>query len=209
MAPRNLIWEMPAAEEPTVYLTFDDGPHPQITPQVLQQLAGYDAYATFFCIGKNVAAHPDIFKKICSAGHSTGNHTYHHLNGWKHSSDAYLDDIHQAEALIPSRLFRPPYGRIRRRAARRLLHESPSWKVCMWTVLSGDFDPQLSPEQCLANVLDHIRPGAIVVFHDSEKAWDRLRYALPFVLDYCRSKGWRMKGLPTEPSVEMLQDRDQ
>lgn len=198
MAPRHLVWEMPAGPVPGVYLTFDDGPHPDVTPAVLSQLAAHDAKATFFCIGKNVAAHPALFARICSEGHSVGNHTFHHLNGWKTGKEDYIEDIHQAASLIPSRLFRPPYGRLTRSSARSLRREAQPWTVCMWTVLSGDFDVQLSPEKCLVNVLDNIRPGAIIVFHDSAKAWERLRYALPFVLDFCQAKGWKMLGLPMQ-----------
>jgi peptidoglycan/xylan/chitin deacetylase (PgdA/CDA1 family) len=187
---------MPPGPDPAVYLSFDDGPHPVATPLVLHQLAGRNAKATFFCIGKNVAAEPELFRQIQADGHSIGNHTYHHLNGWKTPRDQYLDDIRQAEAVIPGRIFRPPYGRLTGAEARRLRREAQPWTVYMWSVLSGDFDSRLSPERCLANVLDNIRPGAIVVFHDSAKALERLRYALPFVLDFCQQKGWEMRGLP-------------
>lgn len=197
MAPRRLTWEMPSGSSPAVYLTFDDGPHPVATPLVLRQLSEHDAKATFFCIGKNVVAEPELFGQIQAAGHSIGNHTHRHLNGWKTERDSYLADIRQAETVIPGRIFRPPYGRLTRAEARLLRKDPHPWKVYMWTVLSGDFDTRLSPEKCLANVLDNIRPGAIVVFHDSAKAFDRLRYALPFVLGYCRQKGWEMRSLPT------------
>lgn len=196
IAPRNLVWKMPATQRPAVYLSFDDGPHPVATPFVLKQLADYKAKGTFFCIGKNIKEHPEIFRQLQAGGHSVGNHTYNHLNGWKTPKAAYLENIHKAEAYIPGRAFRPPYGRITKGQAKSLLRESPSWKVYMWTILSGDFDTELSPEACLNNVIRHLEPGAIVVFHDSAKAWDRMRYALPFVLDYCKSKDWDMKGLP-------------
>jgi peptidoglycan/xylan/chitin deacetylase (PgdA/CDA1 family) len=196
IAPRNLIWKMPPAPEPTIYLTFDDGPHPVATPYVLRQLKESNARATFFCIGKCVEEHPEIFKSIQQAGHSIGNHTHNHLNGWKTSTAAYIENIGKAAALIPGQAFRPPYGRLSRGQAKRLTAAANPWKVYMWTILSGDFDTQLSPEKCLGNVLDNLQPGAIVVFHDSAKAWDRLRYALPFVLDYCKTHGWNMNGLP-------------
>ncbi len=196
IAPSKLVWEMPPAIQPTVYLSFDDGPHPKATPFVLRQLADYRAHATFFCIGKCVAEYPGIFQEIREAGHSIGNHTHNHLNGFKHDADAYLANIREAEALIDSRAFRPPYGRISRAQARRLHSDAKPWKVYMWTVLSGDFDTELTPERCLANVLRHIKPGAIIVFHDSAKAWDRLQYALPLVLDFCRERGWEMDRLP-------------
>jgi peptidoglycan/xylan/chitin deacetylase (PgdA/CDA1 family) len=196
LAPPNLVWRMPATHRPTVYLSFDDGPHPVATPFVLRQLAAYNAKATFFCIGKCVAEHPDIFKEIQTAGHSIGNHTHNHLNGWKVSKTDYLQNIRQAEALIPGRAFRPPYGRISRAQAKALHRDQNPWTIYMWTILSGDFDKNLTPEDCLRNILDNLAPGAIVVFHDSAKAWDRLRYALPFVLDYCKEKGWDVEGLP-------------
>ncbi len=197
LAPGGLLWRGPDTDVPTVYLSFDDGPHPVATPFVLKQLETYGAQATFFCIGKCVAEHPDIFSRIIAAGHSIGNHTYNHLNGWKTTTAAYLDNIAEAARCIPGNLFRPPYGRIRRAQAGALRSDtSGPWTIYMWSLLSGDFDTKLSPEQCLANVLSHISPGDIVVFHDSTKAWDRLRYVLPFVLDYCKEKGWKMAGLP-------------
>jgi peptidoglycan/xylan/chitin deacetylase (PgdA/CDA1 family) len=187
---------MPNTAKPTVYLSFDDGTHPVATPFVLKQLEAYHAKATFFCIGKCVVEFPEIFREIQQAGHSIGNHTHNHLNGWKADKNTYLENIRQAEALIPSRIFRPPYGRISRAQANALHNARRPWRVYMWSVLSGDFDTALSPEKCLDNVLGNLQPGAIVVFHDSAKAWERLRYVLPFVLDYCRTKGWELEGLP-------------
>lgn len=197
-APPNLVWDMPVDGNPAVYLTFDDGPHPEATPFVLDQLKAADAKGTFFCIGKCVEEFPDVYSRIYANGHSIGNHTFNHLNGWKTTTNQYLENIAAANAIIPGRAFRPPYGRIKRSQASTLLRADPKWKIYMWTVLSGDFDRKLSPEKCLENVLKHIRPGAIVVFHDSAKAWERLRYTLPFVIDYCREQGWEMKALPIE-----------
>ncbi|MBS1616119.1 MAG: polysaccharide deacetylase family protein [Bacteroidetes bacterium] len=196
MAPKGLIWELPSGDEPSVYLTFDDGPHPVATPLVLKQLEDQDAKASFFCIGKNVAAEPELFAQIQAAGHRVGNHSFNHLNGWKVEKETYLEDIRKADPFIPGHLFRPPYGRITRAEARALQQGENPRKVYMWTVLSGDFDTKISPQKCLANVLDHIHPGAIIVFHDSAKALPRLRYSLPFVLDYCHQQGWKMRGLP-------------
>lgn len=187
---------MPEEHEPAVYLTFDDGPHPEITPFVLQQLEQYNAKASFFCIGKNVAAWPDIYNAVLERGHTTGNHTFNHMNGWKTDTERYIHDILEAEKLIDSRIFRPPYGRIRMAQANMLTHARPSWKVYMWDVLAGDFDTRISPEQCLKNVVMHTRPGAIVVFHDSEKARERMQYALPRFLAFCKEKKWALKALP-------------
>ena len=186
---------MPTGSDPTVYLTFDDGPHPIATPFVLEQLAQYQAKATFFCIGKNVVLYPEIFDAIQGAGHTVGNHTQHHLNGWKTDTETYIANIAEAHKHIPGHLFRPPYGRIKKAQAYMLTQSKHPWKIYMWDVLSADFDRHISPEQCLKNVLSHIRPGSIVVFHDSDKAWDRMRYALPKVLDFCRKKGWTCKAL--------------
>jgi peptidoglycan/xylan/chitin deacetylase (PgdA/CDA1 family) len=182
--------------QPAVYLTFDDGPHPVATPFILQQLAAYDAKATFFCIGKCIADYPRIFEQTIAAGHATGNHTYNHLNGWKTSTEEYINNIAAANEFISNRIFRPPYGRITRKQAALLQAGGHPWKVYMWSVLSADFDVAITPEKCLDNVLSNIAPGSIVVFHDSAKAWERLRYALPFVLDYCKEQGWDMRALP-------------
>jgi len=194
--PKGLIWSMPDDGAPAVYLTFDDGPHPQVTPFVIEQLEKYNATATFFCLGKNVAAYPDVYAQLLSKGHTVGNHTNNHVNGWKVSDDVYLQNIEEAGTGIQSRLFRPPYGKIKRSQARKLLSSVPPWKIYMWDVLSGDFDVDISPEKCLTNVVKHIKPGAIVVFHDSAKAWPRMGYALQGVLDYCKKQGWEMRGLP-------------
>lgn len=179
--------------EKKIYLTFDDGPHPQATPFVLDQLAAYGAKASFFCIGKNVAAEPDIYQRIIAEGHTIGNHTQHHLNGWKTDDATYLQDITTAEQYISSNLFRPPYGRIKRSQI-KALHQQQK-KIIMWDVLSADFDTRLTGEACLAYVLYHTQPGSIVLFHDSAKAWDRMSVALPKVLEYFSEKGFEFEGI--------------
>lgn len=180
----HFTWRVPSREK-TVYLTFDDGPHPTITPWVLEQLAAYGAAATFFCIGKNVVQYPAVYRQILTAGHRTGNHTYSHPNGWKTETAAYLEDVKNASAFIESDLFRPPYGRINRRQAAGLSRamDTKNVRVIMWDVLSADFDVNLSPQRCAETVLKHVRPGSIVVFHDSEKAFPNLQVALPLVLE--------------------------
>ncbi|MES2703562.1 MAG: polysaccharide deacetylase family protein [Bacteroidota bacterium] len=194
--PKDLIWNMPEDDERSVYITFDDGPHPTATPYAMEQLARHDAKATFFCVGNNVAKHPDIYDQLLSDGHATGNHTHDHVNGMKTETTEYMANIAQAGEYIHNRIFRPPYGRIKASQVRALREHDPAWKIYMWDVLSADFDNTISPQQCLDNVLKHIKPGAIVIFHDSEKAWDRMSYALPQVLAYCQSQNWKMKALP-------------
>lgn len=190
----SYIWSVPANEK-ILYLTFDDGPHPEATPFVLKQLKQHNALATFFCIGKNVVEYADIYKQILSEGHTVGNHTYNHLNGWKTNNDDYLKDIALASREINSDLFRPPYGRITYFQAKNLkpVMKGKEPKIIMWDVLSGDFDANCTPEQCLANVVLPSVPGSIIVFHDSEKAFPRLAYTLPKILHYFSEKGYLFK----------------
>lgn len=195
---RGLVWEMPAEAVPAVYLTFDDGPHAQATRFVLDTLDAYEAKASFFCIGKNVAANTGLYEEILQKGHTVGNHTHNHLNGWKTGAGNYIRNITEAAAIINSRLFRPPYGKITLSQSTMLRQANPAWKIYMWTVLSGDFDTGITGEKCLEQTMMHLRPGAIVVFHDSEKAWERMSYALPRILQYCRQQGWQLKALPQE-----------
>lgn len=197
------VWEGPESAKPTVYLTFDDGPHPQITHFVLEQLDRYDATATFFCIGKNVVENPGLYERLARSRHAIGNHTHNHLNGWKASDDVYLADVAQAAAHIQSSLFRPPYGRIRRGQVKALQTETPFFRVIMWSLLSADFDTELSPQKCLENVVFHAEPRHIIVFHDSLKAAPRLEYALPRALEYFHRQGWKMAALPTGDEVEI------
>ena len=191
----NLIWRI---NEPgkTVYLTFDDGPHETATPFVLDELKKYNAKASFFCIGKNVAAHGDIYDRIVKEGHSVGNHTYNHVNGWKVTDEVYLKEVADAATLIKSNLFRPPYGRIKRSQQKKLQTSNSQLQTIMWDVLSGDFDTTLSPEGCLGYVIYHTHPGSIIVFHDSTKAFDRMKYALPKVLEHFSKEGYAFKALP-------------
>jgi len=193
------VWNVPVKEK-IIYLTFDDGPHPVITPFVLDTLKQYNARATFFCIGKNVVAHPDIYRRILDEGHRVGNHTFHHLNGWKVSDELYLKNILEAGKYIDSSLFRPPYGKITRFQVKLLtgIRNSPvnsNFKIIMWDVLSGDFDVSLSAETCSLNVIKHAAAGSVIVFHDSEKAFPRLKEALPKSLQYLSEKGYKFEAL--------------
>lgn len=191
----TLRWRVPTAER-LAYLTFDDGPVPDVTDFVLEQLARYQARSTFFCIGDNVRKHPDVFDRVLAAGHAVGNHTFNHLNGWQTPEATYLRNVQACQAVLPTgtRLFRPPYGRITRRQARAIL---PTHDVVMWDVLTGDFSPDLSPERVLQKTVQHTEPGSIVVFHDSVKAFRSLRYALPRVLDALTDRGYRFATVPS------------
>ena len=186
-------WKMPSTDK-VIYLSFDDGPHPEATPFVLGQLKKYHAKASFFCIGKNVLSFANIYEQIIQEGHVVGNHTYDHLNGWKTDTASYLENIKSASNLIVSNLFRPPYGRISQNQLKNIAADK--WmpqQIIMWDVLSGDFDLKLTGEQCARNVIKHAKSGSIVVFHDSAKAWDRLQVALPLVLDYFSNLGYRFE----------------
>jgi peptidoglycan/xylan/chitin deacetylase (PgdA/CDA1 family) len=191
----SLIWRIKGTGK-KIYLTFDDGPHETATLFVLEQLRKYKAKATFFCIGKNVAAYPAIYQNILDEGHAVGNHTYHHLNGWKVKNDMYVKDVVEASAIIKSNLFRPPYGRIRRKQQQQLQTSNSQLQTIMWDVLSGDFDTQLRAEKCLENVLKNTRSGSIVVFHDSTKAWERMQYALPKTLAHFAEQGYEFSAIP-------------
>jgi len=176
----------------TIYLTFDDGPHPEITPFVLEQLAAYHAKASFFCIGNRVERYPSIFQMIVAQGHSVGNHSMHHLNGWRTDTSLYLQDVAKASELINSNLFRPPYGKMNLAQARGIASamQKPRSKIVMWDILSADFDTRLTGEDCFAICKKHLRPGSIIVMHDSEKAWPRLSYLLPHLLTYASKEGY-------------------
>lgn len=189
---KDLVWNVPGSID-TVYLTFDDGPIPEITPWVLDRLKESKAEATFFCLGRNAEAEPEIFQRIIDEGHVVGNHTYDHLNGWNTPLFTYLRNILRCQRITRSDLFRPPYGRITREQARAV---EKRFKVVMWEVLSADFDPLIDGLQCSRNVTQNMRPGSIIVFHDSVKAADRLQVALPIVLQDIVSRGWKMKALP-------------
>ncbi|MDE1205335.1 polysaccharide deacetylase family protein [Tenacibaculum larymnensis] len=179
-----------------IYLTFDDGPIPEVTEFVLDQLHNFNAKATFFCIGDNIRKHPVVFSRIVKEGHSVGNHTFNHLNGWKSSYTTYIENTSKCEGLLPNqktKLFRPPYGKIKRKQAKQLL--ASGYKIIMWDVLSADFDSSVTKEKCLQNVLENAQNGSIIVFHDSIKASDKLYYALPKVLKEFSQKGYDFKAI--------------
>jgi peptidoglycan/xylan/chitin deacetylase (PgdA/CDA1 family) len=183
------LWNYPQAAGKKIYLSFDDGPHASATPFVLDQLKKYNAKASFFCIGKNVIEETDLYKRILMEGHRVGNHSYSHLNGWKTDNKIYLQNIEKARALIDSDLFRPPYGRVSAFQIRNLI-EKLHYKIVMWDVLSGDFDPAVNGREAAERVIRKSKPGSIIVFHDSAKAFPVLHVALPTVLAYFSGNGF-------------------
>lgn len=199
-----LTWNKSRSEK-IVYLTFDDGPIPNVTEFVLNTLKTFNIKATFFCIGDNIIKHPELFERLKNDGHSIGNHTFNHLNGWKTDDETYFNNVLKCQELTQTPLFRPPFGRIKKSQIRMLnpiAIESESPKVqhttlqapreiIMWDVLSGDFDTTLSPEKCYHNVIKNTKNGSIIVFHDSLKAFDRLHYALPKAIEYLVNEGYQ------------------
>lgn len=189
------IWKKDTDGEKILYLTFDDGPHETATPFALEQLKLFKAKATFFCIGKNVVEHPYIYQQILNEGHSAGNHTFNHLNGWKTNTATYLENIRAAQKVIHSGLFRPPYGRMKKEQEKIFLRENPGHQIVMWDILSGDFDTKLSGEKCRDHVLKNAESGSVIVFHDSAKAFDRMKIALPATLEYFLKAGYTFRAL--------------
>jgi peptidoglycan/xylan/chitin deacetylase (PgdA/CDA1 family) len=213
----SLLWNLPSKQK-TLYLTFDDGPIPEVTPWVLALLKEYHAKATFFCIGENIVKHPKIFEQVLAEGHKVGNHSFNHLNGWKTPFSSYVENVQKAEEVIFEKqearfkkqdfrterkenrketknikLFRPPYGKITPKQIKAL--QGQGFKIVMWEVISGDFDANISAENCLNNVLKNSKPGSIVVFHDSLKASEKLKEVLPKVLEYYHQKGFEFKAI--------------
>lgn len=188
---RSLIWRIPS-ERKVIYLTFDDGPIPDVTPYVLEQLKTWNARATFFCIGNNVQKHREVYDAIIHAGHCVGNHTQNHLNGWNTHDRIYYKDILECKELVASKIFRPPYGKIKFSQIKLLRKK---FRIVMWDVLSKDYDSALSGEECYQRVVRQTRPGSIIVFHDSEKAKERLYYSLPKTLKYFSEQGYVFESL--------------
>jgi peptidoglycan/xylan/chitin deacetylase (PgdA/CDA1 family) len=183
---KNIIWRKKTSSK-VIYLTFDDGPVPEITPAVLAILEQYNWKATFFCVGENVSKHPDIYNEILQQGHKTGNHTYNHLKGFSCNSADYLLNVQKAAQFIDSDLFRPPHGQISAKQIKLLKND---YQLVMWDVITHDYNQKLSPEQVLSNITNNIRSGSIVVFHDSVKAADNMLKVLPMALDFWISKGY-------------------
>lgn len=186
---RRMTWKLDG-EGKKVYLTFDDGPTPKVTDWVLDRLQEYDAGATFFCLGRNVEAHPGIFQRIRDRRHAVGNHTYSHMKGFRSSVDRYMDDVRIADNLIGSGLFRPPYGRILPKQVRAV---TAHFRIIMWSVLSVDYNRRLTGAKVANNVIRNVSPGSIIVFHDSDKARKNLFHALPLVLQHLKEEGYSME----------------
>ena len=202
----ELIWDLPNREN-KIYLTFDDGPHPEITPWILEQLKKYDAKATFFCLGINIEKHPEIVQQILKDGHQIGNHGYAHLNGWETNDDDYLKDVKRSSIVIEklvqdfskiSRftrndnvMFRPAYGKIKKSQISLIKSHFLNLKseivILNWSLMPGDFDQSITSEKCYSN-LQRVQPGDIVVLHDNENAWKHVEYCLPKFLEYCKEK---------------------
>jgi len=187
----GLTWQVNTTEK-VIFITFDDGPSPTITPQVLDILDQFQAKATFFCVGENVQKYPEVYEDILRRGHHTGNHTHNHLKGWTTNNKTYYANVEKAAELIRSNLFRPPYGKITPCQAYHLKRE---YQLVMWSVISYDFDARISPETCLKNVVDNSRPGTIAVFHDSAKAAKNLIPTLPVYLETMSAIGYTFQAL--------------
>jgi peptidoglycan/xylan/chitin deacetylase (PgdA/CDA1 family) len=186
------IWRISSRED-RLYLSFDDGPTPGVTDRILQVLDRFDAKATFFCTGRNAERHPRLMGRILEKGHGLGNHGYDHLYGKRYPDGHYIEDVLNASKAVPSPFFRPPYGRLKREQARQL---SKEFRIVMWEVLAGDFDPRLDAETCKKKVIRHARKGSILLFHDSEKASERVEQALPGVLEHFAERGFSFHGIP-------------
>ena len=190
----NYVWNIQTKpNEKVIYLTFDDGPTPEITDWTLDLLKQYNAKATFFCIGNNVEKYPVIFKRIIFEKHTIGNHTHHHVKGWKTKTDDYLKDTEKASKFISSKLFRPPYGQIRSKQGKALIQLN--YKIIMWNVLSFDWEKSVSQESCYQNIINNTKSGDIIVFHDSIKAAKNMQYTLPKVLEYYSIRGFKFKSI--------------
>lgn len=184
-----MIWNFDL-NEPLIYLTFDDGPNPGTTEFILETLNKKNISATFFCRGENMVKYPGLLGDMINYGHSIGNHTYSHLKGTESSLDEYLSDFKRSEQIIPTKIFRPPYGKMTRSQA---LEIGKTHQIIMWTVLTGDFDLLRSPEKCLRVACRNISKGAIFVFHDSAKAEERMKYVLPRFIEFAQERGLRFE----------------
>ncbi len=182
----SFTWELPN-EQNKIYLTFDDGPTPHQSLWIIKTLKQFNAKATFFCVGNNVEKYPQIYNQFTEDNHSVGNHTFNHLNGFKTNYTDYINNFIKADKIIDSKLFRPPYGRIKKSQAKEILN---SKRIIMWNVLSLDYNNKISPQQCFENIKRHTKSGSIIVFHDNQKAEKNMKYALQKTLEYYSDKNY-------------------
>ncbi len=182
------VWRIKNGKEKTVYLTFDDGPIPEVTPWVLDVLDIYRIKATFFCVGDNVRKYPSLYRQILEKGHITGNHTFNHIQGWKHGADYFIANTQKANSYIQSPFFRPPHGHILH--SQFVLLKKKGYKFIMWDVVTRDYSKYMTPEKVLNNVKKYVRNGSIIVFHDSLKAEKNLKYALPLAIEWLKGEGY-------------------
>ncbi|WP_298950755.1 polysaccharide deacetylase family protein [uncultured Nonlabens sp.] len=195
---KNYYWHGNRGEK-TVYLTFDDGPTPLVTDFVTDLLSQYGFKATFFCIGDKVDRYPATYKLLENQGHQVGNHTYHHLNAWTTKKNRYLDNIDECSKVVDTKLFRPPYGRITSTVTKRLINKG--YQIVLWDVLSGDFDQKRTAASCLKNLKKNTRNGSVIVFHDSDKSFEKLKIILPKYLKFLKEKGWDSKSISKPASI--------
>lgn len=187
----NVTWKVKTNDK-VLYLTFDDGPHPSITPMVLSILEEYNAKATFFCVGDNVTKYPEILNDIINKGHAVGNHTFNHIKGWQSTNQSYINNIKKAAEVIPSNLFRPPYGRIKPSQIKLLKND---YRIIMWSILTRDYDKSLNPYTALKHLNKLTKPGDVVVFHDSEKAKENMLVMLKGMLQHFNQQQYQFKAL--------------
>jgi peptidoglycan/xylan/chitin deacetylase (PgdA/CDA1 family) len=190
----DYIWDIDTHQK-EVFITFDDGPIPELTPWILDVFKEYDFQATFFCVGDNILKYPDIYTRIVEEGHAVGNHTFNHLNGWHTDNDTYMENVKAFDELLATDFFRPPYGKLKRGQASAI---KSGKKIVMWDVLSGDFDAGITREQCLKNVLENFQQGSIIVFHDNIKAEEKLRFVLPKFLKHLNDLGYRSSAIHSQ-----------
>lgn len=202
----NFVWNI-NTDTKELYLTFDDGPTPEITDWVLKTLKNHNAKATFFCIGNNIEKHPEIFQNIINEDHTIGNHTFNHLKGWKHKTKDYIKDVLETKTAINKfqlsngqKLFRPPYGKFKAKQSQQL--QKLGYKIILWDVLSYDWDKSVAKEACLKNITSAAKEGSIIVFHDSVKASLNLKYVLPEILEYYTRRGFVFKSLDFKRNLE-------
>jgi peptidoglycan/xylan/chitin deacetylase (PgdA/CDA1 family) len=194
LSPKYLLCQVPARHK-VAYLTFDDGPVPEATPGVLDILENFKIKATFFCVGDNVRKHRDVFERIMADGHAVGNHSFNHLSGWKTSPGAYYNNVMECREYFESKLFRPPHGRFTPGQYFVLRND---FRFVLWSVLTMDYHPSVSPEQCLLNATENLSPGAIIVFHDSIKSKEKMIFALPGFIEYALAQGYTFEALSHE-----------